>query len=56
MNQAEDLARDIPNCLALWEWRAEGPSWNGHPKGEPNNVDLTVGGAYLVYVSEDATW
>ena len=53
---AEDLAKDIPNCLALWEWQADAQSWNGHPKGGPNNFDVAVGCAYLVYVNEAGTW
>jgi len=53
---AEELAQDVPNCVAVWKWDASAQSWVGHPKGGPNNFAVEVGAAYLISVSADGTW
>ena len=53
---AEALAQAIPHCAAVWRWNAAGQGWSGHPAGGPNRFDLSVGEAYLVYVTEASSF
>ena len=53
---AEELALDIPSCMAVWKWDASTQGWIGHPKGGPNNFAVEVGKAYLISVGADGTW
>ena len=53
---AEELAQDIPNCLAVWKWDVSTQSWIGHPTGGPTDFAVEVGKAYLVSVTADSTW
>jgi len=53
---AEDLAQDIPDCTAIWQWDSASQTWSGHPLGGPNNFAVEVGGAYLISVTTAGSW
>lgn len=56
LNDAEGLARCIPNCSGLWKWDPASQGWSGHRPDGPNNFGVELGRAYLIYVTADATW
>jgi len=54
---AEALAGDVPNCTGVWRWDSATQNWVGHPKGAVfNNYAVTVGDAFLVYVTAVGTY
>lgn len=56
LQTAEALVVSIAHCTGLWKWDGAVQGWSGHRKDGPNNFAVQLGGAYLVYLSEDADW
>jgi hypothetical protein len=51
------MENTVTSCTTIWEWDNANQTWSGHiPGTTTNNFSVSVGQAYLVYVTSASNW